>query len=284
VTSSTSRSNIATAQRFLQLVSDHDVEGIIALTAPDWTMHGGPPGLPRGPEGVRRLFATFGQITQQWTVEDVVAEGDRVVLRGTNVCTQEAFLGVPGRGVRQVFTATFVLRIVNGLIAEVWRNADDLGRVLQLGARIVPGGERSLIEARWAERGPVERVADQLVTALEGGDATTLERIYHPDLQFFTHPGGVVDRAGALVAFRQLWPLLRDVRVHVRDRQLTDTGFVSQDLLSATLADGSRLAAPVCMVAGLRDEQIVRVDAYFDPADLAPLMASHEQRCPGSRS
>ena len=38
-------------------------------------------------------------------------------------------------GVRQVFTATFVLRIVYGLVAQTWRNADDLWRLLRLGAR-----------------------------------------------------------------------------------------------------------------------------------------------------
>ena len=39
----------------------------------------------------------------------------------------------------QVFTATFVLRIVDGLVAQTWRNADDLGRLLRLGARIEDG-------------------------------------------------------------------------------------------------------------------------------------------------
>ncbi|MGH3612181.1 MAG: hypothetical protein ACRDRK_06130 [Pseudonocardia sp.] len=36
---------------------------------------------------------------------------------------------------RQVFTATFIHRIVDGLVVETWRNADDLGRLIQLGAR-----------------------------------------------------------------------------------------------------------------------------------------------------
>ena len=266
--------NIRAAQRFLKLVGEHDLDGLIALTAPDWTMHGGPPGRPRGPEGVRRLFATFGPIEQEWTVHDVIAEGDRVVLRGTNVCTQDEFLGVPGRGVRQVFTATFVLRMVDGLIAEVWRNADDLGRVLQLGARIVPGGEdRTVIQSRWADRGPVERVADQLVEALERRDVATLDRIYHPDLRFTAHADGTVrDRAEALHAFTRMCAVVRSIKVTVRDRQLTDTGFLSQQVLTATLADGAQLTVPMCMIVGLRDGLIVRVDEYFDPATVAPLV------------
>ncbi len=52
---------------------------------------------------------------------------------------QENFLGVPSYGRPQTFTATFIHRIINGKIQETWRNADDLERVLQLGASIVPG-------------------------------------------------------------------------------------------------------------------------------------------------
>ena len=30
-------------------------------------------------------------------------------------------------------------RTADGLVHEIWRNADDLGRLFQLGARVVPG-------------------------------------------------------------------------------------------------------------------------------------------------
>ena len=66
----------------------------------------------------------------------MIAEGDRVVVRATNNCEQNEFLGVPAAGIRQVFTATFTFRIVDGLVHEIWRNADDLGRLIQLGAVI----------------------------------------------------------------------------------------------------------------------------------------------------
>jgi predicted ester cyclase len=109
------------------------------MITPTWQMHGGPPGLPAGPDGLRQLFATFGRIEQRWTVEDVIAEGDKVVVRATNTVIQDSFLGIPGRGRPQVFTATFTHRMVGGRIDRTWRNADDLGRLLQLGARIKPG-------------------------------------------------------------------------------------------------------------------------------------------------
>ena len=81
-------------------------------------MHGGPPGLPPGPDGVRELFRQIGPVDQQWTVEDVIAEGDKVVVRASNTCVQESFLGLPGSGRRQTFTAIFIHRITDGKILE----------------------------------------------------------------------------------------------------------------------------------------------------------------------
>ncbi len=62
-----------------------------------------------------------------------------MVVRATNSCVQESFLGLPGQGRRQTLTAMFMHRIADGKIRETWRDADDLGRVLQLGGRIEPG-------------------------------------------------------------------------------------------------------------------------------------------------
>ena len=109
-------------------------------------------GPPRGPEGLRTLFATFGSVRQSWVIDDVIAEGDRVVVRATNTCEQDEFLGIPATGIAQLFTATFTHRMAGGRIAETWRNADDLGRLLQLGATFVapasaPGGPTPSITA-----------------------------------------------------------------------------------------------------------------------------------------
>ncbi|KAF3890120.1 MULTISPECIES: ester cyclase [Nostocales] len=135
--SSTEKNKII-ARRWFELISEQLSEEICEMTASTWKMHGGPLGLPPGPDGVRELFRLIGPIDQKWTIEDVIAEGDKVVVRATNTCVQESFLGIPGRGQRQTFAATFIHRIADSKIIETWRNADDLGRVLQLGAQIEP--------------------------------------------------------------------------------------------------------------------------------------------------
>jgi len=128
------------ACKFFELITDGKVEEICEMISPEWRMHIGlgVASIPLGQEGIRKLFASFGKIEQTWTIKDVIAEGEKVVVRATNNCKQEIFLGVPSYGRPQTFTATFIHHIVDGKIVETWRNADDLGRVLQLGAEIVP--------------------------------------------------------------------------------------------------------------------------------------------------
>ncbi|MBD3887239.1 ester cyclase [Phormidium tenue FACHB-886] len=131
--------NKAIAQQFFELISEHKITELCEIVSSSWRMYGGPPNLSLGADGIRELFATFGVIEQQWIVEDMIAEGDKVVVRATNLCRQESFLGIPAHNRQQRFTATFIHRITDDKIVETWRNADDLGRMLQLGARIEPG-------------------------------------------------------------------------------------------------------------------------------------------------
>ena len=132
------RKRLATA--WLDHISCGDLDAMLSTTGPTWRMHGGPPDLPTGTDGVRTLFAHFGRVVQRWTVQDVIGEGDRVVIRATNRGEQDSFLGIPATGVQQQFTAIFIFCISDGLVHEVWRNADDLSRIRQLGARILPPG------------------------------------------------------------------------------------------------------------------------------------------------
>jgi predicted ester cyclase len=131
------QTNKQLARLWIEFINQNDVEALCAITADTWKMHGGLPGLPQGGAGVRKLFASFGPIEQYWVIEDIIAEGEKVVIRAINHCKQESFFGLQSQGRSQVFAAMFIHRIVDGRIQETWRNADDLGRVLQLGGRIM---------------------------------------------------------------------------------------------------------------------------------------------------
>ena len=76
-------------------------------------------------------------------VEDMVAEGDRVVQRWTYHATHTGeFMGIPATGKELTITATTTYRLSGGKVAECWWNYDNLGIMHQLG--VIPpmgGGE-----------------------------------------------------------------------------------------------------------------------------------------------
>jgi steroid delta-isomerase-like uncharacterized protein len=108
--------------------------------APDVVSH--PPGsaspLPvRGLEAWKRFVAAqFGAFPDlAVTVEDLIAEGDRVGARVTARGTHTGeLMGLSPTGKRVSFAGMEVLRIADGKIAEQWGQFDGLGLMRQLGA------------------------------------------------------------------------------------------------------------------------------------------------------
>ncbi|MBI3761607.1 MAG: ester cyclase [Chloroflexi bacterium] len=100
------------------------------------------PGLPPGIEGSRQVFAAFHAAfpDARVTIEDMVAEGDRIVWRwtfsGTN---QGSLMGMPPTGKPVTFTGIDIFRMADGKIVERWANEDDLGMMQQLGMAPPPG-------------------------------------------------------------------------------------------------------------------------------------------------
>ena len=131
------QNNKLIAQLWMDFINKKDIEGICAVTSDTWKMHGALPDMPEGPEGVHKLFNSFGPVQQKWITRDIIAEADKVVIRAVNYCRQDSFLGIPTNGRLQVFTAIFIHQIKDGRIQETWRNADDLGRLMQVGGKIV---------------------------------------------------------------------------------------------------------------------------------------------------
>lgn len=103
----------------------------------------GPPGgWPRGPQGFHGVVATYrGAFPNlQFTVEELVAEGDKVVTRWTARGTNTgSLMGMPPTGKAVVISGISIERITNGKIAESWVNFDQLGMLQQLGVIPAPG-------------------------------------------------------------------------------------------------------------------------------------------------
>lgn len=104
------------------------------LVGPDW----------RGPDGLRSQVARLRSAFPDWkeSVEDVVAEGDRVVTRFTSTGTHLGeFQAIPATGARVVVREVAIHRIADGRIAEQWGFPDVAGLREQLEAAQRSGGK-----------------------------------------------------------------------------------------------------------------------------------------------
>ena len=74
------------------------------------------------------------------TIEDQVAEGDKVATRITMRATQTGDLpGIPATGKQVTVVSMHICRISDGRIAEEWELFDPLGMLRQLGAPVSGG-------------------------------------------------------------------------------------------------------------------------------------------------
>jgi steroid delta-isomerase-like uncharacterized protein len=113
------------------------------FVAPDFVEHEElPPGMPRDREGVKQLTALMLSAFPDFkaTIDDMVAEGDKVVMRMTWRGTHKGeFMGVPPTGKRVSFEVIDIIRIAGGKFVEHWGLMDGMGLMQQLGAMPAPG-------------------------------------------------------------------------------------------------------------------------------------------------
>jgi steroid delta-isomerase-like uncharacterized protein len=104
--------------------------------APDFVSRTPFPGLPPTREGAKQVFKMFVAASPgTHVVEDLIAEGDKVVGRISATGTHEGdLLGVPRTGKQIHMTGMTIWRIADGKIVETWSEIDTLGLLQQLGA------------------------------------------------------------------------------------------------------------------------------------------------------
>ena len=139
----TTEENKASARRFLdEVVNRGNVALIDELLAPDFIDHTAAPGVPPNREGTKTFFAmlrgAFPDLHS--TVDDQIAEGDRVVQRTTTHGTMKGeFAGMPPSGKSATWQAIHILRFADGKTVEHWDVTDQLSMLQQLGFAEAPG-------------------------------------------------------------------------------------------------------------------------------------------------
>ena len=133
----TQTDNTALVRRFIDEVFVGQRDGAIeALLADDFVGHTwGPKPVNREflHEAITRVNAGLSDVSM--TVEDTVAEADRVAVRLTSRARQTGeLMGIPATGRTYEIEEMHLFRIADGRIAEHWHVADIAGMMRQLGA------------------------------------------------------------------------------------------------------------------------------------------------------
>jgi steroid delta-isomerase-like uncharacterized protein len=101
-----------------------------------------PPGIPRDREAVTQMTTMFRSAFPDFkvTVDDIIAEGDKVVIRQTWSGTHKGeFMGVPPTGKSVSFGVIDIIRVAGGKFVEHWGQMDSMSMMQQLGAIPAPG-------------------------------------------------------------------------------------------------------------------------------------------------
>jgi len=142
----TAQENTALVRRYLdEAFNKRNIAILDEVVAADHAHHSAPPDRSPGIEGVREFVRA---VHAEWpdlrvTIEDQVAEGDKVVTRwtvqGTN--TQPVttpFGSIAPTGKQISMTGMDIHRVDGGKVVETWSDADYLGLMLQIGAVPTP--------------------------------------------------------------------------------------------------------------------------------------------------
>ena len=117
-------------------------DSVDELVTEDFTPHAWGRMRP-GREGLKQAIerVSAGLSDPSMTIDDMIAEGDRVAVRLTSSAIQTGpFMGIPASGRRYEIGEIHWFRLREGRICEHWHEADFLGMLRQLGAMPEGGG------------------------------------------------------------------------------------------------------------------------------------------------
>ncbi len=132
----TTEENKAIVRRYVEAHAANDQAALKEVLAPDPVAHraSSTDSLNREAllQGISMFSAAFSD--RQFTMEDQIAEGDKVMTRYTWRGTHSGdFQGLPPTGKQVAISAFFVQRIQEGKIVEFWHLFDQLALMQQLG-------------------------------------------------------------------------------------------------------------------------------------------------------
>jgi predicted ester cyclase len=128
--------NKALARAVVESFNQSDLDAAATYLAADYVDYSDTPGTPPGSVSARQRWAMLRAAFSdaRVTIDDIVAEGDKVAVRFTLRGTHTGeLMGIPPTRRHVVVTGIDINRIGNGQIVERWANFDTLGMLQQLG-------------------------------------------------------------------------------------------------------------------------------------------------------
>jgi len=125
--------NKAIIHRFIEAYNKRKMDLFDDLVASDYVAH---THQIKGLESLKQLFRAGFNAFPDWheTIEDIIAEGDKVWVRLTYTGTQTGeFRGLAPTGKKITTMGLMIYRIVNGKLVEGWDLSDYLTLLKQLG-------------------------------------------------------------------------------------------------------------------------------------------------------
>lgn len=209
--------------------------------AKDYVYHPDP--KIRGAEGINQHVAALRASFPDFhlSLEDMIAEGDKVVSRWTGGGTHTGeFMGVPPSGKLIKVTGILISRIVDGMIVEEWERSDKLGLLQQLGMiSPMPDAPISALkrmkpeEFLWSELSkvtgePGNPEKNKAIIRREEEEVwnqrnlETLEALFSPS--FINHDPGFPD-VGDFEDFKQFWTMVGEI---TQDYHLTVEDMIAE--------------------------------------------------------
>lgn len=130
--------------RLYDEIDKQNFEAAIAMLAPDAKIYGSGGFEPAKPEDLRPMFPAWYTAFPDYVhnIEDVIAEGDKVVVKTIYTGTHEAdFYGAPPTGNTFKYLGIHILTIKEDKIVEAWILEDMLYLWQQLGMELKPKEE-----------------------------------------------------------------------------------------------------------------------------------------------
>ena len=117
-------------------------------------------------------------------------------------------------------------------------------------------------------------VADRLFAAIEKSDMAAVDRLWSDDIAVWrVGARRDDDKRRALRVIDWFITTTTERRYEILDRRLFEDGFVQQHILHAAGHAGQSISMRVCIVIRMGTNGLIsRIDEYFDPAEIAPLM------------